>query len=212
VTERPKYDQPTVFNFLHDYGCDLRARRVFNHHCMDISESGHEIGVEYISKNLLHLDKSSGEIELWINNPGGYLHEMWAIIDIMQIMNNPVHTICYGNCSSAACLLLASGTGTRYSLPNASFMWHAGTTGIIEGMHWPDAKDRMRWEIKENNKWIEAMARATSPCDEKGRKIKTLQGKISFWQHNAYEGGELWMTAKEMLKHGVVDEIWSRDQ
>lgn len=211
MAERPKYDQPTVFNFLHDYGCDLRARRIFNHSYMNVSENGHEIGIEYISKNLLHLDKSSGPIELWINNPGGELHEMWAIIDIMQIMSNQVDTICYGNCSSAACLLLASATGTRYALPHSSFMWHSGTTGVSSDMHWADARDRMKWENKEVTAWVDAMARATSPCDEKGRKIKTLQGKIRFWQNNVFNGGELWMNAKEMLKHGVIDEIWSRD-
>jgi ATP-dependent protease ClpP protease subunit len=204
----PKYDNPTVFNFLHDYGCDLRARRVFNHHHMGVSEEVGQIGIEYISRNLLHLDKSPGTIELWINNSGGWLHEMWAVIDIMNVMENPVDTVCYGNASSAACLLLASGTGTRYALPHASFMWHAGTTDISADMHWPDAVDRMEWEKRENERWLDQMARVTTPLNSKGNKFRTHKDRISFWADAAHGGGEKWLDAKEMVANGVVDEIW----
>ena len=209
-SERPKYDQPTVFNFLHDYGCDLRARRIFNHHWMGASEESHEIGIEYISRNLLYLDKSAGPIELWINNDGGWLHEMWGIIDIINICENPVSTIAYGNVASAACLLLASGTGTRYALPHASFMWHAGTTDISDDMHWADARDRMLWEIREGTRWIDQMARITAPVDDKGKKIRTHKGKVSFWDEQGRGGGELWLDAEGMLSHGIVDEIWTK--
>ncbi len=207
----PKYDNPTVFNFLHDYGCDVRARRVFNHHHMGVSEEAHAIGIEYVSRNLLHLDKSEGPIELWINNSGGWLHEMWAIIDIMNIMNNPVHTVCYGNAASAACLLLASGTGTRYALPHASFMWHAGTTDISDDIHFPDAIDRMKWELRDNDRWLDQTARSTSPLNpDTGKKIRNHKDRVAFWSHNARGGGELWFDAKEMVANGVVDEIWGQ--
>jgi ATP-dependent protease ClpP protease subunit len=206
----PKIDNPTVFNFLHDYGCDLRSRRVFNHHHMGVSEESFAHGIEFVSRNLLHLDKSPGPIELWINNSGGWLHEMWAIIDIINICENDVSTICYGNASSAACLLLASGTeGLRYALPHASFMWHAGTTDIDQSMHWPDAKSRMDWEERENDRWLDQMARVTAPLNpETGKKLRTHKEKVAFWAKDARGGGELWMDAKEMVANGVVDEIW----
>jgi len=210
VSERPRYDHPTVFNYLHDYGCDLRARRVFFHHWMGLSEDSHELGVEFVTRNLLHLDKSDGRIELWINNPGGYLSEMWGVIDILRICNNPVDTIAYGNVSSAACLLLASGTGARYAMENASFMWHAGTTEIDQEMHWADARDRMRWEERESTRWIETMAKRTKPCNEKGKRIGTRKGKVDFWKRYAEGGGELWLDAEQMIKHGVVDQVWLR--
>lgn len=203
MAKRPKYDHPTVFNYLQDYGCDLETRRIFNHHWMGPSEDAHEIGIEYVARNLLFLDKSEGRIELWINNPGGWLHEMWGIIDIMTVCNNPVDTIVYGNASSAACLLVASGTGVRYTLPRSSFMWHAGTTDIDQGMHWVDAKDRMAWEIVENERWIKAMAQATSPV-----KCRSMKAKIAFWSEHAKGGGEKWLDAEGMLANGVVDHIW----
>jgi ATP-dependent protease ClpP protease subunit len=178
MAEKPKYDQPTIFNYLHDYGCDLRARRIFNHHHMGPSEDSHSIGIEYVSRNLLHLDKSSGPIELWINNEGGWLHEMWGIIDIINACNNPVSTVAYGNVSSAACLLLASGTGTRYATEHSSFMWHAGSTEMI--LPWQDAVDRMAWEARDAERWIEQMAKKTKPVDDSGKKIRTHKGKVEF--------------------------------
>jgi ATP-dependent protease ClpP protease subunit len=177
---------------------------------MGASEDSHEIGIEYVSRNLLHLDKSKGDIELWINNAGGWLHEMWGVIDIIQICENPISTIAYGQVASAACLLLASGTGTRYALPHASFMWHAGTTDLRDDMHWADARDRMAWEIKEGDRWIDAMARATSPLDQTGKKLRTHKGKVAYWQDKGRGGGELWLDAKEMVANGIVDEIWTK--
>jgi len=209
MTSTPRYDHPTIFNFLHDYGCDLRDRRVFNHHHMGLSENSHSIGIEYVSRNLLHLDKSEGPIELWINNDGGWLHEMWAIIDIIESCENEVSTVAYGNVASAACLLLASGTGKRYATKHASFMWHAGTTDIDNTMHWPDARDRMEWEKKETARWIEQMARRTSPQDTDGKKLKFMADKKQFWEDTARGGGELWFDAIEMKKNGIIDEIWS---
>lgn len=200
----------TVFEYIHEYGCDIRERRVFNHYAMESSEEVGEVGIEYVSKNILYLDKTVGPIQLWINNEGGWLHEMWAVIDIITSCKNEVITVAYGNVSSAACLLLASGTGTRYAMPHASFMWHAGTTDVDSSMHWPDARDRMKREMDERSVWIDAMSRVTAPVDEKGRKIKTLRGRYSFWDDHADGGGELWMDSKQMVRNGVVDEIWTR--
>jgi ATP-dependent protease ClpP protease subunit len=167
-------------------------------------------GVEYVMRNLLHMDQSSGNIELWLNNGGGELFEMWGVIDIIATAANPVDTVVYGNVSSAACLLLASGTGTRYAMPRASFMWHAGTTDITDDMHWPDAKDRMAWEERENDRWLDEMARVTKPRNDGGKLIRTLAGKLEFWSRHTRGGGELWLDAKDMVYHGIVDKIWAK--
>ncbi len=209
MADRPRYDHPTVFNFLHDYGCDLRARRVFFHHDMERSSESHEIGTDFVVRNLLHLDKSHGAIELWIQSAGGDTSEMWALYDVVRTCDNPILTVGFGMVASAACLLLAGGTGTRYAMPHASFMWHAGTTGVDNSMHWPDAMSRAEWEKRDAAMWIREMARRTAPRDAKGRQIRTLSGRVSFWEERVRGGGELWMDADQMVSHGVVDEVWS---
>ncbi len=211
---RPRYDHPTVFNFLHDYGADLEARRVYLHAPIHpIEDWTIEQGVAHTIKNLMFLDKwkQSEPIELYLNTPGGDLSEMWALIDTIRQMQTQVSTIAQGNVSSAGCLILVAGTGTRYATEYSSFMWHAGTTDITPDMHWPDARDRMAWETREKNRWIALMADLTTPRDEKGRLIKTKGGRVSHWAKWVDEGGESWLTAEEMIAHGVVDEIWSRD-
>jgi len=197
---------------LHTYGIDPRSRRIYLPCAVYSTGEAGPIGTDVVVRNLLLLDRSKGPIELWINTPGGYLHEMWSVIDVMHTMNNEVCTVALGNVSSAGCLMLAAGTGTRYALPHASFMWHAGTTDIC-GEHWPDARDRMKWEIREQERWIDMMGRKTTPRDDKGRAIKTLEGKKSFWEKPWCDGGgELWLDAKEMVQHGVVDEIWTKNE
>ena len=50
MAERPQYDQPTVFNFLHDYGCDLQVNSdatVFS--CNDTATIRLEINDNYVS-------------------------------------------------------------------------------------------------------------------------------------------------------------------
>ncbi len=89
-------------------------------------------------------------------------------------------------------------------------MWHAGTTDITDDMHWPDAKDRMSWEEKENDRWLDQMARSTSPLNTKGNKIRAHKDKVNFWSHHTRGGGELWFDAKQMLANGIVDEIWGQ--
>jgi len=55
------------------------------------------------------------------------------------------------------------------------------------------------------------MAELTKPRDDKGRLIKTKGGKVSYWERWTDNGGELWMTAEEMVDNGVVDEIWTKE-
>lgn len=215
----PRYDHLTVFNYLHNYGADLEARRVFFHNPMELSEHSHEIGVEYIARNLLHLDKWKGPIELWINTPGGSIHEMFGLIDIMESLDNPVDTIAYGLVASAGCLLLVSGTGTRYAMRNARFMWHAGTTDIHPDMHWPDARDRLYAEHAEGERWLDAMAERTKPPKLRGRAKRK-----EFWARYARGvatpdfplgrggGGELWLSAQQMKEFGVVDAIYGEEE
>lgn len=199
---------------LHDYGIDPRARRVFMPDAVGVAGDGDDrprIGADTVVRNLLLLDRTPGQVELWLSTPGGDVLEMWAVVDTMATMRNPVLTVALGNVASAGCLILASGTGTRYAMPHASMMWHAGTTGVGTGMTWPDARARGRWEEREAERWVDAMARRTKPRDNAGKLIKTLDGRKSFWARYVEHGGEMWLNAADLIHHGVVDEMWTRE-
>jgi ATP-dependent Clp protease protease subunit len=76
---------------------------------------------------LLHLESASPglEISLYINSPGGSFSALTAIYDTMQFIRCDVATICMGQASSAAAVLLAAGApGRRAVLPHAKVLLH----------------------------------------------------------------------------------------
>jgi ATP-dependent Clp protease protease subunit len=64
-------------------------------------------------------------LSMYIHSPGGVISAGMAIYDTMQYISSPVHTVCLGQASSMASLLLCAGeSGQRRCLPNARVMIH----------------------------------------------------------------------------------------
>ncbi len=64
-------------------------------------------------------------IDLYLSTQGGWVDSAFTIIDAMQVIDAPVNTWAIGGCYSSGTLILAAGTGRRYSTPNAVLMIHA---------------------------------------------------------------------------------------
>ena len=65
------------------------------------------------------------DIHMYINSPGGSVTAGLAIYDTMQYIKPDVATICMGQTSSMAALLLAAGAKEkRYALPHSRIMIH----------------------------------------------------------------------------------------
>ena len=65
------------------------------------------------------------DVFMYINSPGGLVHSGLAIYDTMQYVKCPVSTLCIGQASSMAALLMAAGRpGKRFALPHARFLLH----------------------------------------------------------------------------------------
>jgi ATP-dependent Clp protease protease subunit len=80
-----------------------------------------------VMAQLLHLEWANPdrEISLYINSPGGSYSALTAIYDTMQYIRSDVATICMGQASSAAAVLLAAGApGKRAVLPHAKVLLH----------------------------------------------------------------------------------------
>jgi ATP-dependent Clp protease protease subunit len=85
-----------------------------------------------IVAQLLFLESENPEkdINLYINSPGGVVTAGLAIYDTMQYIRSDVSTMCIGQASSAASLLLMAGAkGKRYALPNSRVMIHQPSGG-----------------------------------------------------------------------------------
>ncbi len=78
----------------------------------------------------LEAEDASRDIYLYINSPGGHVSAGLAIYDTMRYIKPDVATICMGQASSMAAVLLAAGTrGKRSGLPNARVMIHQPSGG-----------------------------------------------------------------------------------
>jgi ATP-dependent Clp protease, protease subunit len=80
-----------------------------------------------VMAQLLHLEAASPDLEisLYINSPGGSYSALTAIYDTMQFIQPDVATICMGQASSAAAVLLAAGApGRRSVLSHAKVLLH----------------------------------------------------------------------------------------
>lgn len=80
-----------------------------------------------IVAQLLYLNQEDpeGEIQMYINSPGGQVYAGMAIYDTMQMISNPISTVAVGVTASFGTVLLTAGTkGRRYALPHATIHMH----------------------------------------------------------------------------------------
>jgi ATP-dependent Clp protease protease subunit len=131
------------------------------------------------------------DIYLYINSPGGIVTAGLAIYDTMQYVKSPVSTICVGQASSMAAVLLAAGEkGKRIALPNTRIMIHqplGGAQGQATDID-IQAKEILRVREKIN----EILARHS------GQSIKKIAQDTD---------RDFFMSAEEASAYGIIDRI-----
>ena len=131
------------------------------------------------------------EIQLYINSPGGSVDDTLAIYDTIQFLGCDVATFCVGQAASGAAMILASGTkGKRFALPHSKIMIHqpwGGVTGQAS-----DIQIQAEEILKAKRLLNELLAHHT------GRKVKQIEDETE---------RDRYLTPKEAMKYGIVDEI-----
>jgi len=139
----------------------------------------------------LESENPDKDINLYINSPGGSITAGLAIYDTMQYVRPDVTTICTGQASSMAALLLAAGTkGKRYALPHSRIMIHQ-PMGATQGQATDidiQAREIMRLKAAIN----ELFATHTGQSKEKVG-IDTER--------------DFFMSGQEALEYGIVDKV-----
>jgi ATP-dependent Clp protease protease subunit len=134
------------------------------------------------------------DINLYINSPGGSITAGLAIYDTMQYVKPDVATICTGQASSMAALLLAAGSkGKRYALPHSRIMIHQ-PMGATQGQATDidiQAKEIMRAKDAIN----EIFAFHT------GQDKKKIGNDTE---------RDYFMSGQEALEYGIVDKVISK--
>ena len=133
------------------------------------------------------------DINLYINSPGGSVTSGLAIYDTMQYIRPDVATICMGQNSSMAAMLLSAGAkGKRYALPHSRIMIHqplGGTQGQAT-----DIDIHAREILKIRDTLNQILAKHTGQDIEKIRKDTER---------------DFFMTSEEAKEYGIIDKIIS---
>ncbi|MBN2406843.1 MAG: ATP-dependent Clp endopeptidase proteolytic subunit ClpP [Elusimicrobia bacterium] len=141
----------------------------------------------------LEAEDPEKEISLYINSPGGVVTSGMAVYDTMQYINPSIATICMGQASSMAALLLAAGDkGKRYALPNSRIMIHQPLGGV-QGQATDigiQAKEIMRMKDRLNQ----------ILADHTGQGIDKIAKDTE---------RDFFMTPGEAREYGIVDEVIS---
>ncbi|MDO9548303.1 MAG: ATP-dependent Clp endopeptidase proteolytic subunit ClpP [Candidatus Marinimicrobia bacterium] len=142
----------------------------------------------------LQAEDSDKDISIYINSPGGTVTAGLAIYDTIQFVNPDVSTICIGQASSMAAVLLAAGAkGKRYALPNSRVMIHQPLGGI-EGQA-SDIQIHATEIIKIKQKLNAILSELTK---QPLKKVENDTDRNYF------------MSSEEAVSYGIVDEVLTK--
>ena len=150
-----------------------------------------------IQAQLLFLESSApkDDIEIYLNSPGGQVYAGLAIYDTMQFISSSVSTICTGMAASMGAVLLCSGEkGKRSSLQHSRVMIHQP----IGGTH-GQASD------------IQIAAREIEKLKKELYEIIAKHSNKTYDEVSKDGDRDFWMSSKEALDYGMIDEILQPD-
>lgn len=125
-----------------------------------------------------------------INSPGGYVDELFALIDMLESMNAPVVTRAYGKVCSCGFVLFCIGD-ERYVGNNASLMYHEIAYGI-----W--GKDS---EVESYQKYAKKIQKRL----DKLISVKTgiTLKKLNEWKKEVHDK---WLDSKQVVDMGIATD------
>ena len=130
-------------------------------------------------------------IKIYIDSYGGQVYACWGLLGVMGSSKTPIHTIVTGCAMSCGFMILISGH-KRFGYKLSTPLYHqisGGTSGNI-----PDMENNLK-QSKRLQKELENITLSKTKMTKEQLK-KIYKEKIDFY-----------MTAKQALKFGVIDEI-----
>jgi ATP-dependent Clp protease protease subunit len=150
-----------------------------------------------IASKILYLESidPGKKITFFINSPGGTVSAGFSILDIMNLINSPVSTVCMGMAASMGSMLLSAGKkGERFIFPLGEVMIHQPSIG---GMFQGTAAD-LAIQAKQIAKTKDIAAQILAKnCNQ------TVEQILKDFDR------DYWMNASESIKYGIVDGIYA---
>jgi len=148
-----------------------------------------------IIAQMLYLSSQDPEapITMYLNTPGGSVYDGLAIYDTMQYIPNEVQTVCTGLAASMGSVLLCAGEkGKRFALPHSRIMIHQPLGGAHGQAS--DIEITVKEILKLKGELYQIIA------DHSGKTLKQIE-KDADRDH--------WLTAKEAVDYGMIDDIFN---
>ncbi|MBP1547673.1 MAG: ATP-dependent Clp protease proteolytic subunit [Oscillospiraceae bacterium] len=142
---------------------------------------------------MLYLSEKNEPVHIYINSLGGNVNAGLAIYDILQGCRNEIYMHCFGQASSMAAVILASGQkGRRFILPNSRVMIHevllnCGISGSATSI------SRLSDSITETRDIVNGIL-----AKHTGKTLSEINRATCF---------DNTMNAEEAVKFGICDEI-----
>lgn len=131
------------------------------------------------------------DIHLYINSPGGSVSAGLAIYDTLSYIKPEIETICLGQASSMAALILSAGTkGKRLALPHSRVMIHQPMGGFSGQASDIDIHAKEILKLK--------------------KELNTILSKTTGQPYERIETDtdrDFFMSGEEAIEYGLVDKV-----
>lgn len=138
-------------------------------------------------------------ITLLINSPGGACEIGWAIVDVMNFIRLPVHTVCIGMAASMAADIFVNGDH-RVMGEHATLMIHPHSS-LTVGSH-SHLIATMKGDMIEHNRRLQHYITNSKYHTRADVEENLLETK----------GEDLYLTPSECIEQGLADEIATSDK
>jgi len=148
----------------------------------------------YISQQIIAYSEIDNKepIRIYINSVGGNVLDLFAILDTMNSVPNPIYTIALGTAMSCGSVLFSAGD-KRFVGENAEIMLHGVSAGAFGTT--PEMTEELAEVKKLENRLLGILAQNTG---------KTLeQIKEDVFKTDKY------LNAQEAIAYGIADEVFT---
>jgi ATP-dependent Clp protease protease subunit len=182
---KQEFEAPIKYSDEYYYTILNKSRRILLYADID------DVSACVINSKMRGMDLESNDpIYLEINSGGGDIPSGLSIIDTINALNSPVITIVSGMAASMAFTIAICGK-KRWAYKSAWFMQHP-VSSMIGEEYAKFIKDQIGFLGRIERQLDDIISKNTALTSE--QKIR-------------YQNGELWLSAKQAKKFGVIDKI-----
>lgn len=159
--------------------------------CDDIND---QLATDIVATLLLKdSEDSEKKITLFINSQGGDIRNTLMIVDMMNMVEAPIETVCIGSAMDEAALILVSGSpGMRLATANARISVGQLVNDWMARVNLTDAKKYLDLALADNKRMMEIFAKTTG---------KTLKQVLADFDRRVF------MNAAQAAKYKIIDKV-----